>query len=77
MEGHFICRNIFCRIYKIFEEALRLSGVQPHEACHIGDEVKTDIDGARNIGIHAILLDRENRFDDSITPKVRSFMELV
>ena len=62
---------------KIFEEALRLSGVQPHEACHIGDEVKTDIDGARNIGIHAILLDRENRFDDSITPKVRSFMELV
>ena len=62
---------------KIFEEALRLSGVKPHEACHIGDEVKTDIDGARNIGIHAILLDRENRFDDSITPKVRSFMELV
>jgi len=62
---------------KIFEEALRLSGVKPHEACHIGDEVKTDIEGARNIGIHAILLDRENRFGDSIKPKVRSFMELV
>ena len=62
---------------KIFEEALRLSGVKPHEACHIGDEIKTDIDGARNIGIHAILLDRENRFDDSFKPKVRSFMELV
>ena len=62
---------------KIFEEALRLSGVKPHEACHIGDEVKTDIEGARNIGIHAILLDRENRFGDSIKPKVSSFMELV
>ena len=62
---------------KIFEEALRLSGVKPHEACHIGDEVKTDIEGARNIGIHAILLDRDNRFSDSIKPKVRSFMELV
>ena len=62
---------------KIFEEALRLSGVKPHEACHIGDEVKTDIEGARNMGIHAILLDRENRFGDSIKPKVRSFMELV
>ena len=62
---------------KIFEEALRLSGVKPHEACHIGDEVKTDIEGARNIGIHAILLDRDNRFGDSIKPKVRSFMELV
>ena len=62
---------------KIFEEALRLSGVKPHEACHIGDEVKTDIAGARNAGIHGILLDRDNRFDDSIQPKVKSFFELV
>ena len=62
---------------KIFEEALRLSGVKPHEACHIGDEVKTDIVGARNVGIHGILLDRDNRFDDSIQPKVKSFLELV
>lgn len=62
---------------EIFKEALRLSGVKPNEACHIGDEVKTDIYGARNLGIHAILIDRENRFDDSIKPKIRSFMELV
>ena len=62
---------------KIFAEAIRLSGVEPHEACHIGDEVKTDFDGARNAGIHAILLDRNNRFDESIQPKVRSFFDLV
>ena len=62
---------------KIFREALRLSGVKPHEACHIGDEVKTDFYGARNLGIHSILLDRQNKFDDSIKPKVRSFMELI
>lgn len=62
---------------KIFEEALRLSGVAPHEACHIGDEVKTDIDGARSLGIHAILLDRENRFEEYTERKVRSFLELV
>ena len=62
---------------KIFEEALRLSGVKPHEACHIGDEVKTDIVGARNVGIYGILLDRDNRFDDSIQPRVKSFFELV
>ena len=62
---------------KIFEEALRLSGVAPQEACHIGDEIKTDVEGARNSGIHAILLDRDNRFDDSVQPKVRSLMELV
>ena len=62
---------------KIFDEAIRLSGVEPHEACHIGDEVKTDFDGARNAGIHAILLDRDDQFDKSIQPKVRSFFELV
>ena len=62
---------------KIFAEAIRLSGVEPHEACHIGDEVKADFNGARNAGIHAILLDRDNQFDESIQPKVRSFLELV
>ena len=62
---------------KIFAEAIRLSGVEPHEACHIGDEVKTDFDGAHNAGLHAILLDRDNQFDESIQPKVRSFLELV
>ena len=62
---------------KIFEEALHLSKVAPHEACHIGDEIKTDVEGARNLGIHAILLDRDNRFDDFVQPKVGSFMELV
>jgi putative hydrolase of the HAD superfamily len=62
---------------KIFEEALRLSGVEPHEACHIGDEVKTDITGAKEIGIHPILLDRDNRFEDYTEHKVKSFLELV
>jgi putative hydrolase of the HAD superfamily len=61
---------------KIFAEALRLSGVEPHEACHIGDEVRTDIEGARNAGIHGILLDRDNRFSE-VSQKVRSFLELV
>ena len=62
---------------KIFAEAVRLSGIKPHEACHIGNEIKTDFDGARNAGVHAILLDRDNQFDESIQPRVRSFFELV
>jgi len=62
---------------QIFAEAVRLSGIEPHEACHIGNEIKTDFDGARNAGIHAILLDRDNQFDESIQPRVRSFFELV
>ena len=60
---------------KIFEEALRRSEVAPHEACHIGDEMRTDVAGAEGVGIHPILLDRDNRFDKA--DKITSFMELV
>jgi len=60
---------------KIFEEALRLSKVLPHEACHIGDEIKTDVVGAEGVGIHPILLDRGSRFEKK--NKITSFMELV
>ena len=60
---------------KIFEEALRRSKVLPHEACHIGDEIKTDVAGAEGVGIHPILLDRGSRFEKE--DKITSFMELV
>ena len=60
---------------KIFEEALRRSGVAPHEACHIGDEIRTDVVGAEGVGIHPILLDRDNRFDKA--DKITLFMDLV
>lgn len=62
---------------KIFQEALRKSGVDPGQACHIGDEVRTDCEGARNAGMSSILLDRRDRFPDTTFPRVRSFMELV
>ena len=62
---------------KIFEEALKRSGVAPHEACHIGDEIRTDVEGAQRVGIHSILLDRDNRFDSAGTNKVTSFLQLV
>jgi len=62
---------------KIFEEALRQSGVRREEACHIGDEPKTDIQGAKNAGLDAILVDREGRHLEPQLKKVCSFMELV
>jgi putative hydrolase of the HAD superfamily len=62
---------------KIFEEALRLSGVAPHETCHIGDEVRTDVVGAKQAGIHPILLDRNNRFENVDATKITSFMDLI
>ncbi len=61
----------------IFEEALRLSGVSADQACHIGDEVHTDFEGARNAGLDSILLDRKDRHSADIQPRIKSFRELV
>lgn len=38
----------------IFEAALKATGVQPHQAVHIGDLKRTDITGARNAGMGTI-----------------------
>ncbi|QPJ63279.1 MAG: HAD-IA family hydrolase [Candidatus Nitronauta litoralis] len=61
----------------IFEKALQLSGTSPDQTIHIGDEPSTDITGARNLGIDAILIDRKNRYPDCDAKTISSFMELV
>lgn len=43
----------------IFDRALAVAGVQPHEAIHVGDSVDDDIAGARAAGIGAILVRRD------------------
>ena len=61
----------------IFREALQRAGVSPAEACHIGDEPATDIEGARNVGIASILIDRQGRHNGEALTKVESFLELI
>ncbi len=61
----------------IFAEALKRSGVSPHEACHIGDEPRVDVQGANNAGIDAILIDRKGRYENEDFTTVRSFLELL
>ena len=61
----------------IFAEALKRSGVSPHEACHIGDEPRADVQGANNAGIDAILIDRKGRYENEDFTTVRSFLELL
>ena len=62
---------------EIFKEALRKSGVNAKDACHIGDEIKSDFDGAKNLGINPILIDRQGYHNCRTQPKIRSFMELA
>lgn len=43
---------------RIFEEALKKAGIQPHEAVHIGDSFEDDVRGALKAGMEAILINR-------------------
>ncbi len=48
----------------IFESALSALGVAVSEAVMVGDSYQDDIEGARALGMRAILLDRDGRFPD-------------
>ena len=43
----------------VFLEALSRAGVEAGEAAHIGDSYLGDVAGARGVGIHGILIDRD------------------
>ena len=61
----------------IFQTALKCSGVDPKDACHIGDEPKADVQGALNSGMDAILIDRHGRYPEETSKTISSFQELV
>lgn len=49
----------------IFEAALAALGTAPEETAMVGDSYEDDIEGARALGMRAILLDREGRYPDA------------
>jgi HAD superfamily hydrolase (TIGR01549 family) len=54
----------------IFQAALTALGVAPEDAVMVGDSLEEDIEGARGLGMRAILIDREERhadFDERLT----------
>ncbi len=48
----------------IFREALERAGVGAGEAVHVGDQPRSDLVGAREAGLYAVLLDRGNWHGD-------------
>ena len=57
---------------RIFEEALRRSGASdPKSAVMVGDQPESDLVGASNAGIDAILLDRYGRFATGQAPNAQ------
>ncbi len=49
----------------IFRRILDLLGVASADAAMVGDSIEDDIDGARSVGMRALLLDREGRHLDA------------
>ena len=61
----------------IFRAALSRAGVEPHEAVHVGDQISSDIQGARAVGIRPVLVDRDGnhpRYREC--PRIDSLSEL-
>ena len=48
----------------IFQAALVALGVTPEDAVMVGDSLEEDVEGARALGMRAILIDREERHPD-------------
>jgi len=60
----------------IFRAVLDLLGVEPAEAAMVGDQVADDIEGARAIGMRAVLLDRDG-LHPAFEPRIESLSELL
>ena len=61
----------------IFERALERAGAQPENAVHVGDQITSDVAGALNVGINAVLLDRDgNHKGYTAQPRISELTEL-
>ncbi len=61
---------------QIFWHALNRAGVSPNEAVYVGDFYINDILGARSVGIHPVLIDREGTAPPMDCPVIRTLAEL-
>ena len=66
---------------RIFEWALAQADVEPAHVLHVGDHVDADVEGARAVGIAAVLIDRAGRHEADAVPAgvpiIRSLDELL
>lgn len=61
----------------IFQRAMERAGARPEHAVHVGDQLTSDVAGALNAGINAVLLDRDgNHRDYTAQPRIEGLEEL-
>ena len=62
---------------RTYYAALEPLQVEPERALHVGDQPKSDVIGARGVGMGAVLIDRYDRHRDTDIPTVSSLTELA
>ena len=63
---------------EIFLTALNKAKAKPEETLYVGDQYDVDIVGARNVGIKAVLLDRNDWLSDiTDCPRIRTLPQIV
>ena len=62
----------------IFDAALARAGVSADEAVHVGDQVMSDVEGARMAGVLPVLIDRDGNHPDFVdTIRIQKLGQLV
>ena len=61
----------------IFKFALRKLKVRPEEAMFVGDEIELDYKGAKNVGMHALLIDRTEKQKQSGVRTIKNLKEIL
>lgn len=62
---------------RIFHAALEPLSVAAEAACFVGDSLYSDIGGARNAGLHPILVDRTAAHRDVDVDRIESLEQIV
>ena len=56
---------------------MTLLGVEPDQSLYVGDQILSDIQGSKNVGITPLLIDRDNiNLDYTESDKINSLYEL-
>lgn len=63
--------------HSIFKTALRLLDVSPDEAMMVGDSYRHDVEGARGVGMHAVLLRRASAHRTEDDEAVRNGVPVI
>ncbi len=61
----------------IFEYALRKLKVRPEEALFVGDNVELDYKGAKNVGMHPLLIDRTEKQEQGDLRTIKNLKEIL